>query len=198
MIERTWLYHVTCRGGRLFEGRAAIEAARADGWVDTPQQLPPPEPDVVDGPSDRRTVLPAPGTTCVEDVARIAHEVNRAYCRALGDDSQPAWADAPDWQRESAIAGVRFLLEHPAAPPSASHDNWLAQKQAEGWTYGETKDAEAKTHPCMRPFDELPVEQQAKDHIFTAIVRLMADLFGLGTVPVEPEPKSSRKRARKR
>lgn len=34
----------------------------------------------------------------VEQIARMAHEANRAYCQALGDDSQPAWEDAPEWQ----------------------------------------------------------------------------------------------------
>lgn len=28
------------------------------------------------------------------DIARVAHEVNRDYCQALGDDSQPAWENA--------------------------------------------------------------------------------------------------------
>src|SRR5438105_262770 len=37
----------------------------------------------------------------VEACARAAHEVNRAYCLALGDASQVAWEDAPEWQRSS-------------------------------------------------------------------------------------------------
>lgn len=27
----------------------------------------------------------------VEDIARVCHEVNRAYCRSIGDDSQVSW-----------------------------------------------------------------------------------------------------------
>jgi hypothetical protein len=38
--------------------------------------------------------------------ARAAHEANRAYCLALGDETQAPWHDAPDWQKESAIEGV--------------------------------------------------------------------------------------------
>lgn len=104
------------------------------------------------------------------EAARIAHEVNRAYCQALGDDSQPAWKDAPNWQRESAFAGVQFHLDHPDASAAASHESWLAQKSADGWRYGPAKDPEAKTHPCFVPFDQLPREQQAKDHLFRAVV----------------------------
>lgn len=46
-----------------------------------------------------------------EQIARIAHETNRAYCESIGDNSQPPWQDAPDWQKLSAINGVKFHLE---------------------------------------------------------------------------------------
>ena len=108
-----------------------------------------------------------------EAIARVCHEVNRAYCAALGDHSQVAWIDAPQWQRDSAIAGVEFIRTHPDAKPSASHKSWLKQKEADGWKFGAVKDAEKKEHPCFVPYDELPVEQKAKDHIFGAIVRAM-------------------------
>jgi hypothetical protein len=107
----------------------------------------------------------------VECVARICHEANRAYCVILGDSTQPPWEWAPQWQRDSACAGVRFRFEHPFDPASASHEQWLAHKQAEGWIYGSKKDPEAKTHPCMVPFDELPEEQRVKDELFAAICR---------------------------
>lgn len=107
-------------------------------------------------------------------IARVCHEVNRAYCLTLGDASQQPWQDAPGWQRESAIDGVKFRLTNPAAPPSASHDNWLQHKAADGWTYGPEKDAEKKTHPCMVPFDALPLEQQAKDYLFAAVVSALS------------------------
>jgi hypothetical protein len=42
----------------------------------------------------------------INDIAAICHSVNKAYCEAYGDFSQPDWDDAPDWQRESARAGV--------------------------------------------------------------------------------------------
>lgn len=108
------------------------------------------------------------------EIARIAHEVNRAYCLALGDLSQLPWDEAPEWQRESAFAGVMLHLSNPDAGPEASHEAWKAHKLAEGWQYGPTKDAEAKTHPCLVPFAELPVEQQAKDFLFRAIVHALS------------------------
>lgn len=71
--------------------------------------------------------------------------------------------------------------EHPEIPEtwivrdaSASHQSWMAQKLADGWTFGPVKDAEKKQHPCLVPFNLLPREQQAKDFIFRGIVHALA------------------------
>lgn len=111
-----------------------------------------------------------------QEIAQVAHEVLKAYCIGLGDYSQTSWKDAPEWQIVSAIAGVEFHLNTPDADASASHSSWLAQKYADGWVYGPIKDAKAKYHPCMVPFNELPVEQQAKDFIFRAVVHALTAL----------------------
>lgn len=103
-------------------------------------------------------------------IAQITHEVNRVWCEYNGDDSQPKWDEAPDWQKKSAMAGVRFHAFNPGADDAASHNAWLRDKEADGWVYGEVKDPEAKTHPCFVPFDQLPKEQQFKDRLFRTIV----------------------------
>lgn len=105
-----------------------------------------------------------------EAIAKVCHEANRAYCAALGDGSQLPWEEAPEWQRLSAIAGVHFNLESPDAPASASHDSWLAEKRAQGWKYGPVKDVAKMEHPCFVPYEELPLAQQRKDHLFKAVV----------------------------
>lgn len=119
-------------------------------------------------------------TMKIVDIAKVAHEANRAYCQTIGDSSQPAWEDAPEWQKTSAINGARFHLENPDAAPDHSHDCWLEEKRANGWKYGPVKDPEKKEHPCFVPFDELPPEQQLKDYIFTAVVRAMGEYQKLG------------------
>lgn len=109
-------------------------------------------------------------------IAQVAHEVNRAYCASIGDDSQPAWADAPDWQRASALAGVEMHLANPDATPEQSHESWLAVKLADGWAYGPVKNAELKQHPCLMPYDGLPPEQKFRDYLFRAVVHTLAGL----------------------
>lgn len=109
----------------------------------------------------------------VRTTARVCHEANRAWCASLGDTSQPAWEDAPAWQRDSAINGVVFHLKNPEAGPSLSHSNWLKEKVDAGWVWGPIKDPELKQHPCIVPYAELPHSQQMKDALFVGIVHAM-------------------------
>jgi hypothetical protein len=124
------------------------------------------------------------------DVAILCHETNRAYCALLGDNSQPPWAQAPAWQSESAMKGVEFHLAKPDATEAASHESWLEQKRADGWTYGPVKDAEKKTHPCFVPFTSLPAEQQVKDALFKSIVSATRRLIDSpeGKAPASLDP----------
>ena len=106
----------------------------------------------------------------VEQIAELCHEANKTYCHLNGDDSQKSWLEAEQWQRDSAITGVRFSLAHPEATPELQHESWLRDKQRDGWVRGDVKDAALKEHPCMVDFKDLPVEQQMKDHLFRGIV----------------------------
>ncbi len=112
----------------------------------------------------------------VEQIARICHEINRAYCAAVGDQTQQPWHEAEQWQRDSAMQGVKAAVAlGDAARPDAQHEAWLADKQANGWQWGPIKDPALKLHPCMRPYDELPLEQKVKDHLFLAVVRALTE-----------------------
>lgn len=104
-------------------------------------------------------------------IARICHENNKALCEAIGDNSQPSWEDAPEWQKKSAIAGVKFHLENPDSKPEDSHNSWMKQKEEDGWVYGKVKHPEKKTHPCMVPYAMLSESDRIKDHIFLQTVR---------------------------
>jgi hypothetical protein len=112
-------------------------------------------------------------------IAIACHNANRAYCQSIGDDSQPVWDQAPDWQKESALAGVRGHLSGDITTPEQSHESWLAVKKADGWRYGKVKDASAKTHPCFMSYADLPAEQKKKDFIFSNTVASAKKVFGL-------------------
>lgn len=107
-------------------------------------------------------------------IATVCHEVNRSICEASGDFSQKSWNEAEQWQRDSALRGVQFAMDNPGASADAQHNAWLNDKLNDGWVYGPVKDADAKVHPCICAYDELPFEQRVKDHAFKAVVKAMA------------------------
>ncbi len=106
----------------------------------------------------------------VNKIAQVCHQTNKLWCEINDDFSQKDWDDAEDWQRESAIKGVKFRIRNPDAGHDAQHNSWMQEKIDAGWVYGKVKDAKAKTHPCIVPFEELPEFQQKKDALFCAIV----------------------------
>lgn len=106
-------------------------------------------------------------------IAQVCHEAKRAWCEVNGDTSQVPWDKAEPWQKQSAIDGVAFAIANPGCTPADQHQAWMNTKIRDGWKQGEVKDAEAKTHPCLVPYAELPALQRAKDGLFLAIVRAL-------------------------
>jgi len=110
----------------------------------------------------------------IDKIAETCHEVNREYCIGLGDYGQVCWSQAEEWQRQSARDGVRWRLANMNAPVSAQHENWAQDKLAQGWRYGPDKNADAREHPCLMSYEELPVTQRIKDSLFAAVVMGLA------------------------
>ena len=43
------------------------------------------------------------------------------------------------------------------------HEVWAETRIQQGWTYGEQRDDELKTHPCLIPYENLPDEEKEYD-----------------------------------
>ena len=43
------------------------------------------------------------------------------------------------------------------------HEVWAETRIQQGWTYGEQRNDELKTHPCLVPYEELPEEEKEYD-----------------------------------
>jgi len=43
------------------------------------------------------------------------------------------------------------------------HEVWAKNRIEEGWIYGETRNSELKTTPCLIPYAELPEEEKDYD-----------------------------------
>ena len=44
------------------------------------------------------------------------------------------------------------------------HEVWAATRITQGWKYGEQRNDELKTHPCLVPYEELPEEEKKYDY----------------------------------
>lgn len=107
-------------------------------------------------------------------IAKACHQANKSICETYGDFTQKDWGEAEQWQRDSTVNSVKFAIENQAATPEHQHEAWMNEKLAEGWFYGDVKDSEAKTHPCLVDFYLLPRHQQAKDAVFSALVKALS------------------------
>jgi len=123
--------------------------------------------------TQEESIMPGDEELKTNRIAQVCHEAIRAFCAGIGDNSLVAWHDAPDWQRQSTISGVRFHLANPGATDAATHEKWLLDKERDGWRYGPVKNADRKEHPCCVAFDQLPPEEQAKDRLFRAVVHAL-------------------------
>ena len=43
------------------------------------------------------------------------------------------------------------------------HDVWAQTRIEQGWTYGDKRDDDLLTHPCLVPYDELPESEKEYD-----------------------------------
>jgi hypothetical protein len=111
-----------------------------------------------------------PDAEAIQRIAQVTHEAMRAWQKANGQAPAPPWSRAPKWMKESSVASVTWRINNPNANASAQHDQWMAQKTADGWKFGKTKDAKKKTHPMLIPYRGLPVFERRKDALVNAVV----------------------------
>lgn len=55
------------------------------------------------------------------------------------------------------------LLELSEKLAENTHDVWAAGRVSQGWTYGEERNDEKKTTPCLVPYSELPESEKDYD-----------------------------------
>jgi hypothetical protein len=105
----------------------------------------------------------------ITEIAQVVHEIQRTFCASIGE-SIPAWEDAGRMQNTTAH-GVLDLINNPQAEAGYSHTQWMKNRIADGYVYGEVRDHVKKTHPSLVPFEQLSHNEQVKDHLFVQTVR---------------------------
>jgi hypothetical protein len=107
-----------------------------------------------------------------EQTAQVVHAAHCALNIALADPAPDGpWETLSGAHRQQVIRRVALIEQ--GYGPEAIHEVWADEMTALGWVLGEVKDpcATPRTHPCLRPWRELPPDQQRKDTQAVAIVR---------------------------
>lgn len=63
----------------------------------------------------------------------------------------------------SSVAVPKELEELGGFLAKNTHEVWAQQRMKDGWTYGEMRDADRKTHPDLVPYEELPDSEKVYD-----------------------------------
>ena len=127
----------------------------------------------------------------IEKLARQIHEDYLTKMRAAGDSNHPSvveWEKLSDEFKESNRAQARSIGDKLRAVNMAfdagesafqtvtefdeetthflaknEHIRWMQEKIANGWVYAPIRDNEKKHHPCLVPYEQLPLAEQQKD-----------------------------------
>jgi len=75
----------------------------------------------------------------------------------------------------SAITLPDELEELTEKLAESTHDQWALQRMKDGWTWGEKRDDDKKTHPSLAPYGELSESEKEYDRL-TAMETLKAVL----------------------
>lgn len=112
-----------------------------------------------------------------EQVARIVHNLTVTIHEAVGESTPALWDDLPAgaWQRKDAMRQVRLVRKHGLSAED-DHEAWRRAREKEGWTFGETFDAERKRNPRLIKWEALPFRDRARS---LACFRVIRTLLGI-------------------
>jgi RyR domain len=138
---------------------------RGHAWNGTPEYLRD-RPVLARFAGRQPTLETLPALVDYPDLSEHLKEQNRGSARDLPEKlailgyvlRQDAPAGAPEIRIDPGDPRVERLAER-------EHVRWLEHKVKTGWRYGDQRDDAKKVHPCIRPWDELPEEERAKDRL---------------------------------
>ena len=102
----------------------------------------------------------------VEQIAKTAHAIHRAYCIEMNIPTQPKWDEVENDHKDVMFNSIRHILHGEIDSVQMSHDNFIKGKIENGWVYGEKYSLENKTNPRLVEFNKLTLEQRIKESLF--------------------------------
>jgi hypothetical protein len=115
----------------------------------------------------------------IEAISRLIYEGTRVEATWSKRSIVPEHWEARDQAfRQQFIDLIeKYLDMDPLPSPEEAHNSWMEEYFNMGWKYGPKRDPEAKTHPDLRPFSDLPKDERDKDAVFLVMVWLAKRLL---------------------
>lgn len=63
----------------------------------------------------------------------------------------------------TSISLSKDIIELNEVLAKNTHDVWAAGRIKDGWVYGDVRDDNKKTHPCLVPYEDLPESEKEYD-----------------------------------
>ncbi|KKM72021.1 hypothetical protein LCGC14_1424720 [marine sediment metagenome] len=125
--------------------------------------------------------------------AAFVYDAARLAAIAAGAPIIPApWGEREDNFREQFLKVIeRQCGPNRSSSPEELHGSWMQAYYDRGWTFGETYDPVATTHPDLVPYADLGILERDKDAVFVALCEI-ARLY-VRDIENDPETKSGTK-----
>jgi hypothetical protein len=101
-----------------------------------------------------------------EQVAKTCHASYRAFCLEMGKPAQPEWSKISEDHKNIMLDSVNKILDGKIRSREASHDNFVALKEKEGWKYSAVYSEEKMTNPKLVEFEQLSSGDRLKETLF--------------------------------
>lgn len=102
----------------------------------------------------------------LEQIAKTAHAIHRAFCVENGIPTQPQWDDVGNEHRDVVFKTIRHILNGDISSVDDSHKKFVESKTKQGWVFGEEYDLKNKINPRLVEFENLTLEQRTKERLF--------------------------------
>lgn len=106
----------------------------------------------------------------IYNVCKLCHDKNNALMIANGETPRGDWESLDQADKDLTYKSVKRIIDDPTITAKEIHDEWVTNKELDGWVYGPVKDVDNKTHPLMIPFDDMSDIDKEKDQSFINIV----------------------------
>jgi len=100
------------------------------------------------------------------DIAKECHTKNNELMVMNGEEPKGDWESLDRATKFINLKSVIKALENPDLTAKDMHNEWINNKIADGWSYGEVKDEELKTHPLITDYDSMNPVDKMKDQVF--------------------------------